>query len=1419
MHPRTFFPSFFSVVLLAIFLSGSCFARAQVVISEFMAENFTSPYVDENDDREDWLELHNTGAGAVNLNGWYLTDEATDLRKWQFPVSTPAVSLAPGARLLVWCSNKNRKTNAARLHTNFKLGNDGEYLALVRADGLTVEHHYNSFLQLSGKLTYPPQPPDVSCGISGGTQWQTLLGPPPGATSYSLGIRARVPLGAGDMTGWNQRVYTESGTTWYSRSVGLDAGYYKGIGFDTVGNTAYLIHPSGNARYFPGVTPNTAWMSTINSTIQLRFPFTVADAAQVQALQLKIRWEDGYIAYLNGVKISEANAPVSPVFNSSATADRQDGECEDVDIVSLAGAQVNLVAGANVLAIQGLNNSASNALFLCTPTIEARVPGGGTPGQAGYLQAATPGAENAVASSAIGPIITDTTKAPAQPVAGSATPITVMARVRPALNAISAVTLHHRAMYAVETPVVMLDDGLNGDVLAGDGIFTGRIPVTTLLPGEMLRWRVEATDTLTNKSTDPVYLDATDNDQYFGTVALDPALATSQLPVLHWFVASADDSGTRAKTGARCSFFYRVQKADLTWENNFYDNVVVSLHGQSSSQFPVTKKSHNLGFNKDNRFEWSNAEERVKGLNLLTNYADKAKLRNTMAWDTWNRALQPSHWSLPVRVQKNGVFWGLYDLVEDAHEQFLDRVGLDPEGALYKVYNSLENVNQSVNAGNGIEKKTREFEGYSDLAALEAGMNTTNSLSSRRTYLYDNVNVPHLVNQLAISTLIASNDYGHKNYYMYRDTLGTGEWSMLPWDQDLSFGHTWVGGPAYFDDDIDSHLGLVLGATGTNRLTGMICSNNATTSSTELVQMYLRRLRTLMDQFLVSSTATDGPMEQRINQIVDRLDPPGAGFTTDGDLDLQKWGYWTDGSGTSISGVGLDTAIHDHGMRKQALRILSSNPSPPYPAANPNTNLNRTTIPAFLPGRRALFYGGTLSLLGQTIPPAQTLAPAVTIEAVEFNPASGTQEQEYFIIRNLSGSTLDISGWKLAGAVEYTFPGGTVIPAYTDGVENIGLIHVARNPLQFRARASGPTGAQMRLVVGPYQGQLSARGETITLLRPIAPLDPATLYSTVATQAYASAPTATQNALRVTELNFRPTDPTPAELLALAGVSASDFEFIELLNTGATPLNLAGAYFDKGVTFTFPAGFTLGAGQRCLVVAHVAAFNLRYGAGVNVAGAFEGSLDNSGETIQLLDVVGEEILEFSYNDTWYPPTDGAGYSLVVRAANPAFDGYGNAVAWAISGSAGGSPGGGDTGGFSQVFEGWRHDHFTAAELTAGTLTGLTTDAEGDGDSNFYEYAFGGNPRANDGHSVPGSVVVNDAGTNYGAVTFTRRKKALDVTYAVEISGDLANVAGWSAVNLPVGAALDLGNGLERVTYRDSVPMGAGGRFFRVKATK
>jgi hypothetical protein len=209
--------------------------------------------------------------------------------------------------------------------------------------------------------------------------------------------------------------------------------------------------------------------------------------------------------------------------------------------------------------------------------------------------------------------------------------------------------------------------------------------------------------------------------------------------------------------------------------------------------------------------------------------------------------------------------------------------------------------------------------------------------------------------------------------------------------------------------------------------------------------------------------------------------------------------------------------------------------------------------------------------------------------------------------------------------------------------------------------------------------------------------------------------------------------------------------------------------------------------------------------------------------LHLLDNVGESILEFRYEATWFPPSDEGGRSLVVRSATPDWQTYDLATQWALSGTVGGSPGMPDAD-FANVYEGWRWDHFVEAQFPTvenpNAPAALTQDPDGDGKNNFKEYAFGGNPNVSD--PVPPlaePIIVDVGGTNYLAVRFNRRHKALDVTYTVDASGDVAG-GSWTPVDLQVGTATDLGNGVEQVVYRDSVPhSGNAQRFLRVRAVK
>ncbi|MEW6157077.1 MAG: CotH kinase family protein, partial [Verrucomicrobiota bacterium] len=160
--------------------------------------------------------------------------------------------------------------------------------------------------------------------------------------------------------------------------------------------------------------------------------------------------------------------------------------------------------------------------------------------------------------------------------------------------------------------------------------------------------------------------------------------------------------------------------------------------------------------------------------------------------------------------------------------------------------------------------------------------------------------------------------------------------------------------------------------------------------------------------------------------------------------------------------------------------------------------------------------------------------------------------------------------------------------------------------------------------------------------------------------------------LSITEIMFHPEPP------ALGSTALnSDFEFVEIKNTGSATVNLVGVKFIRGIEFTFTAdsGVTsLAPGERVLIVKNKAAFLSRYPGVTNIAGEFSGSLANEGNHLVLVGGYHEPIADFAYNDSWEPLADGFGFSLVLAdEATPGAQ-LGDRSRWRLSSQVGGSPG-------------------------------------------------------------------------------------------------------------------------------------------------
>ncbi|MBU4459526.1 MAG: CotH kinase family protein, partial [Verrucomicrobia bacterium] len=731
---------------------------------------------------------------TVDMAGWRLTDKPDNLSKWTFP----STNLAPAARMLVFASDRNRAIPGEELHTNFELSKDGEYLALVTPSG-TVAHAFSP--------AYPPQVDDVSYGILPGGTTNILI-------QTNAACRFFVPVTNNQDGAWIWWGFDDS-----SWSNGTGA-----LGFDT--NTLYrsLIRTSVSNL-----------MHNVRATVYVRIPFVVDKPTSVRSLQARIGIDDGFVLYLNGSEVARTNAgPNPPAWNSTAWAENVGTNPLTMPI---SRASKRLVQGTNWFCIQGLNRTTNNPDFYMQCALLAFTDSPTTGMTAcTYFKPPSPGDPNDPTRAIRGPLIswaTDTA-------IGIRTGVTmaVTARVSQTFFPVTTVTSHWRVMYGVESAVPMRDDGTGGDPVAGDGIFHGTIPATGLGTNQMIRWRYEARDVSNNVTRLPPFYDFADSPEYFGAVAVDPALV-SNLPVFWWFCSSTSSAET--ELGARCSVYFM---------SNFYDNVGVDLHGQSSSGFPI--KSHNFDFNSDAYFLYEEGRRRVQDIDVLSTWADKSKCRVTMSYGSFTAFGHPAHFAFPVRVHRNGPFHAISDMVEDADDRFLKRVGLSEDGALYKMYNNLSHTNvpaswwpappgAGASVTSGAEKKSRRDEGNDDLKALIFGLAVTQSVDRLTRFIYDNVDIPRAVNYFAVMAPTQDHDHHSKNYYLYRDSTGTLEWTLLPQDADLTFGHIF-GVNGYFDPDIKTNSSFIRGG---NRMYDTLFL-----SSMPFRKMIMRRTRTVIDRTL-----------------------------------------------------------------------------------------------------------------------------------------------------------------------------------------------------------------------------------------------------------------------------------------------------------------------------------------------------------------------------------------------------------------------------------------------------------------------------------------------------------------------------------------------------------------------------------------
>ena len=243
--------------------------------------------------------------------------------------------------------------------------------------------------------------------------------------------------------------------------------------------------------------------------------------------------------------------------------------------------------------------------------------------------------------------------------------------------------------------------------------------------------------------------------------------------------------------------------------------------------------------------------------------------------------------------------------------------------------------------------------------------------------------------------------------------------------------------------------------------------------------------------------------------------------------------------------------------------------------------------------------------------------------------------------------------------------------------------------------------------------------------------------STVA-QFFVGAEPASPENLTLSEIHYHPAVPTDAEL-APGDPDAENYEFLELLNKGAVPVDLTGVTLAAGVVFDFADASVqlLEPGARVVITSREETFRKRYGLDVPVAGEYTGHLSNGGERIALLAGDGTLLQEVTFSDTspWPEPADGEGASLTLisNQADPQVP-----TSWGASAVTHGTPGTGEG---------------------KAPPPDPNADEDGDGINAFLEYVFG----------------TSDTDAAEGGAAFSIQASGAELSASVRIDPDVTGV--------------------------------------------
>ncbi len=1250
MTPRLF--RCLGLAALVASLLGSA-RGGDVVINEIHYDS------EKNTVREEFIELHNAGEAVVELAGWRLADAV----EYTFEAGA---RLEPGGYVVV---AENPETLAETLGFARALGpyagrlsNDGEQIVLLDAEGAVVDE-----VEFDAGFPWP-------YSANGEGSSMELIHP---SLDNDLGGSWR-PSGLVHRPFKEREFFVEGGdASWRMRKATSEPPPdWMQLGFTEDDTWTTVETPVGFGDDDDATVLDD--MQNAYSGVYLRRSFSIAEGDEIpQQIKLSLYFDDGVVAWINGREVARIRAPEGepPPFDATASRSHEAREFEDV---VLNGAGDLLRVGENLIAVHALNVTLGSNDF----SIDARlfVPGSEDfEGQ--IISPPTPGVENTVRAENAPPQVRQVDTRVRQPVAGESNVVT--AKVTDP-DGVASVELHFQIVPPgsyipaelpvpvsalisnAETPrepnpafedpanwtsVRMVDNGAGGDEVAGDDVYSAP------LPGQpnrtLVRYRITVADSAGESVRVPYRDDPSLNFAYFvydgvpdyhaeTSILREPTTHAAEklasVPVYTLITRDEDLRTCIAASSGQQIPQGRPARFSFNWEGAFvhdgyvYDHIRYRLRGANGRYQVPSGNPANTAGKRHWRFRFH------KGNFLRAR--DRFGRRYPTRWRVLNTGRMfgnriDGNWGLGDQV--NDIIWNAYGVPAAEGHVFHWRVVRGEEeapagdggqylGDFFGIARAFENYDVRFLEAHDLPKgnlyklvnQTRvglEQQRYQAADAVDDGSDHNNIESRLRSnasdeWLLAHVNYERWYRYHAVVQAIRHYDY-------WPEANKNAAWYFEPdYNEANGFrGRMWT---LPFDTDA---------TWGPNWNEGRDRPFDAITSKPEFQKDYRNHVREVRDLLWQRDQ-----LELIIRHVAAFMDPLE-------EADIDRWRNGPPAAGRQYFGAASQRSLE--GKVADMLRFAFDGGS--WPGGSVGRGGRAAFLDQFADGRdrRNLPETPVVEFVGSEGFPMDDLSFATT----EFADPQGVE-------------TFAAMRWRIAEVTSIPDAGSVPLddPVWTSAPIRFELEPTWESSEldRFEARFQFPF--DVVDVGSHYRVRVRMKDDTNLWSHWSAPVE--------FVAGAPSSPILEIDDLRITEIMYNP-------------IGGSDYEFIELQNKGAATLDLTRTRFVDGVEFDFAEGDVpeLGPGEIVVIVRDRSAFESRYGAdAVAIAGEFSSRLANGGEQLKLAFGKSFPILDFVYDDVWYPETDGGGASLTIVDVDGPTEAWGTAEAWRPSAIEHGTPG-------------------------------------------------------------------------------------------------------------------------------------------------